>query len=96
MRHSLAFALAVGALFCASAAQAAVQITIDKSTQQMTVERDGRPLYQWPVSTGRPGFDTPSGRFKAFRMLGLAVERDLGAGQQADCGIQIPRSRETA
>jgi len=29
-------------------------------------------------------------------MLGLAVERDLGAGQQADCGIQIPRSRETA
>jgi len=68
MRHSLAFALAVGALFCASAAQAAVQITIDKSTQQMTVERDGRPLYQWPVSTGRPGFDTPSGKFKAFRM----------------------------
>jgi hypothetical protein len=69
MRHSFAFALAAaGALVCASGAQAAVQITIDKSTQQMTVERDGRPLYQWPVSTGRSGFDTPSGKFKAFRM----------------------------
>ena len=34
----------------------------------MTVERDGRALYQWPVSTGKAGFDTPSGKFKAFRM----------------------------
>jgi hypothetical protein len=68
MRHSLAFALTAGALLSASAAQAAVQITIDKSTQHMTVEKDGRALYQWPVSTGRPGFDTPSGKFKAFRM----------------------------
>src|ERR1043165_1813046 len=68
MRHSLAFALSLGALVCAPAAQAAVQITIDKSTQQMVVERDGRPLYHWPVSTGRAGFDTPSGKFKAFRM----------------------------
>ena len=68
MRHSLAFALTAGALVFASSAQAAVQITIDKSAQQMTVEKDGRPLYHWPVSTGRAGFDTPSGKFKAFRM----------------------------
>src|SRR3954467_7780123 len=68
MRHSLAFALTFGALLCASSAQAAVQITIDKSTQQMLVEKDGRAVYQWPVSTGRPGFDTPNGKFKAFRM----------------------------
>ena len=68
MRYSLAFALAAFALACAPAAQAAVQITIDKSAQLMTVERDGRALYQWPVSTGKAGFDTPSGKFKAFRM----------------------------
>jgi hypothetical protein len=68
MRHSLAFALTASALLFASAAQAAVQITIDKSTQHMTVEKDGRAVYQWPVSTGRPGFDTPNGKFKAFRM----------------------------
>ena len=68
MRHSLAYALFASALVCAPAAQAAVQITIDKSAQLMTVEKDGRALYQWPVSTGKAGFDTPSGKFKAFRM----------------------------
>jgi hypothetical protein len=67
-RFSLVFGLAASALTFAPAAQAAVQVTIDKSTQQMTVAKDGRPLYQWPVSTGRSGFDTPSGKFKAFRM----------------------------
>ena len=49
-------------------AKAAILVTVDKSTQQMTVALDGRPLYQWPVSTGRAGYDTPSGKFKAFRM----------------------------
>jgi hypothetical protein len=59
---------ALGALFPACA-DAAVTITIDKSIQQMTVEVDGRPLYQWPVSTGKGAqYDTPSGKFKAFRM----------------------------
>jgi len=61
-------ALIAGAVFISSAAQAAVLVTIDKSAQQMTVAVDGRPLYQWPVSTGRAGYDTPSGKFKAFRM----------------------------
>src|SRR5215471_17234895 len=67
-RHRLFAAVLVAALLSAASAQAAVLITIDKSIQQMTVEVDGRPLYQWPVSTGRAGFDTPSGKFKAFRM----------------------------
>jgi hypothetical protein len=67
--HRVAFAaLAICAGAFAPAAHAAVQITIDKSAQLMTVERDGRALYQWPVSTGRPGYDTPSGKYKAFRM----------------------------
>jgi hypothetical protein len=34
----------------------------------MTVSVDGRPLYTWPVSTGKAGYDTPNGKFKAFRM----------------------------
>src|SRR5258705_8387771 len=65
-RSFLFVALAAGLL--AAPAQAAVLVTIDKSAQQMTVEVDGRPLYQWPVSTGKGGYDTPSGKFKAFRM----------------------------
>ena len=64
----LRVALIAGALFVSSAAQAAVLVTIDKSIQQMTVAVDGRPLYQWPVSTGKAGYDTPNGKFKAFRM----------------------------
>ena len=64
----LQVALIAGAFFVSSAAQAAVLVTIDKSIQQMTVSVDGRPLYQWPVSTGKGGYDTPNGKFKAFRM----------------------------
>src|SRR6185503_3860881 len=68
-RHRFALAFAACAIIVAPAAQAAVLITIDKSIQQMTVAVDGRPLYQWPVSTGKGArYDTPSGKFKAFRM----------------------------
>src|SRR5256885_17102558 len=68
-RHSFALAFAACAFAFAPAAQAAVQVTIDKSIQQMTVEVDGRPLYHWPVSTGKGAqYDTPNGKFKAFRM----------------------------
>lgn len=62
------YVLAALALFFVSSADAAVLVTIDKSAQLMTVEQDGRPLYQWPVSTGKAGYDTPGGKFKAFRM----------------------------
>ena len=34
----------------------------------MTVAVDGSPRYIWPVSTGRPGYDTPNGSFKVNRM----------------------------
>ena len=34
----------------------------------MTVAVDGSQRYDWPVSTGRPGYDTPSGNFKPNRM----------------------------
>jgi L,D-transpeptidase catalytic domain len=34
----------------------------------MSVSLDGTARYVWPVSTGRPGYDTPNGIFKANRM----------------------------
>jgi L,D-transpeptidase catalytic domain len=52
----------------ASAARADILINIDKSTQHMTVAVDGSQRYDWPVSTGRPGYDTPDGNFKPNRM----------------------------
>jgi hypothetical protein len=56
------------ALPCASAARANIDIAIDKNTQQMSVAVDGAQRYTWPVSTGRPGYDTPNGTFKVNRM----------------------------
>jgi hypothetical protein len=51
-----------------SFARADIVIAIDKSTQQMSVAVDGSQRYVWPVSTGRPGYDTPNGNFKINRM----------------------------
>jgi L,D-transpeptidase-like protein len=56
------------ALPCASAAFANIDIAIDKNSQQMSVAVDGAQRYTWPVSTGRPGYDTPNGTFKVNRM----------------------------
>jgi lipoprotein-anchoring transpeptidase ErfK/SrfK len=49
-------------------ARAEIVIKVDKSVQRMTVARDGEALYNWPVSTGRRGYATPSGSYTAFRM----------------------------
>ena len=65
---SLAFLVATILVSNVAPARAAVLVTIDKSAQQMTVAKDGALLYRWPVSTGRAGRDTPSGRFRAFRL----------------------------
>ena len=45
-----------------------VLVTIDKSSQQMTVAVDGKERWAWPVSTGRIGYITPSGSFTPFRL----------------------------
>jgi uncharacterized protein (TIGR02246 family) len=48
--------------------KAIVQINIDKTKQQMTVFVDGVEAYQWPVSTGREGYSTPSETYIATSM----------------------------
>jgi hypothetical protein len=64
------FLIAVTALtlFAPGAVQAKVAITVDKDNQQMTVAVDGVERYRWPVSSGIPSYETPSGSFRAFRM----------------------------
>ncbi|MFZ1951384.1 MAG: L,D-transpeptidase [Pseudolabrys sp.] len=47
---------------------AAILVTIDKSRQKMTVFLDGVQKYEWPVSTGRAGYSTPSGNYTATSM----------------------------
>jgi lipoprotein-anchoring transpeptidase ErfK/SrfK len=53
-------------ILCGSAlapARADVVVQIDKSAQRMAVSVDGAMRYNWPVSTGRDGYGTPSGTF---------------------------------
>ena len=45
-----------------------VLISIDKTSQKMTVFMDGVEKYHWPVSTGRTGYSTPTGTFKPTSM----------------------------
>ena len=67
-RMGLLIAAAALAFLPAARASAALLISIDKTAQQMTVSIDDETLYTWPVSTGRRGYDTPSGTFTPFRM----------------------------
>jgi hypothetical protein len=66
--RSLFLAVTTLMLFAANAAQAKVFITVDKDAQMMTVAVDGVVRYHWPVSTGNPSYETPSGTFRTFRM----------------------------
>jgi L,D-transpeptidase catalytic domain len=63
-----ACAFAAAFVLPAAPASASILVTIDKSTQEMSVAVDGAQRYVWPVSTGRPGYDTPNGTFKPNRM----------------------------
>jgi lipoprotein-anchoring transpeptidase ErfK/SrfK len=49
-------------------AGSAVLINIDKTNQKMTVFLDGVEKYDWPVSTGKAGYSTPSGTYTATSM----------------------------
>jgi hypothetical protein len=52
----------------ATAAQAGIVVTVDKSAQRLTVEVNGVTRYQWPVSTARWGYRTPNGSYRPERL----------------------------
>jgi L,D-transpeptidase catalytic domain len=60
--------VAASVVMAMTTAKAGVLITIDKSAQSMGVSVDGVQRWNWPVSTGRRGYDTPSGSYRPFRM----------------------------
>lgn len=61
------FIMIAAMLAITTVAHAEVYITIDKSEQRMYVEAPGE-YYEWDVSTGRKGYNTPTGEFKPYRM----------------------------
>ena len=52
----------------ASPVSAEVAISVNKSTQQMSVSVDGVPRYRFTVSTGRAGYGTPNGTYHPQRL----------------------------
>jgi hypothetical protein len=60
--------VAVALALLAIPARADVSITISKASQQMAVSVDGGAPMVWPVSTGRDGYNTPTGSFRAIRL----------------------------
>jgi hypothetical protein len=49
-------------------AKAELLVTISKSQQRVAVVVDGAETYRWPVSSGRRGFETPTGSFHPTRL----------------------------
>jgi hypothetical protein len=49
-------------------AQAGIVVTVNKTTQRLTVEVDGATRYHWPVSTARWGYRTPNGTYTPQRL----------------------------
>jgi lipoprotein-anchoring transpeptidase ErfK/SrfK len=62
----IAFILLLGQ-FVASA-QARITIHVDIDTQRMRVTGNNGETYVWPVSSGREGFETPTGSFTVQRL----------------------------
>jgi lipoprotein-anchoring transpeptidase ErfK/SrfK len=53
-----------------------VEIVVNKISQKMTVKVDGTRAYVWPVSTGRRGYDTPTGTFQPYRMARVHFSKE--------------------
>jgi lipoprotein-anchoring transpeptidase ErfK/SrfK len=67
LRAAAAAILGLAAL-ATTPANADVRVNISKSSQSMHVYVDGQLAYVWPVSTGRRGYGTPSGSYRAQRL----------------------------
>ena len=59
--------LLIALLLTTTPAFAETDIVIDKRTQTMTVDSD-EGQYEWPVSTARKGYSTPSGYFYPYSL----------------------------
>jgi hypothetical protein len=80
MRHSaryFGFALTlVCGLFAANrAAEAAVRISIDLSSQRMHVTNSAGQSMTWAVSTARSGYSTPRGSFRPYSLQRMHYSR---------------------
>ncbi|MGV7034413.1 L,D-transpeptidase [Methylobacterium symbioticum] len=76
MRPLAALLLALPLLTALTPARADVLIRVDKDTQRLRVSVDGRPRYDWAVSTGTARYDTPNGTYRPLRMARTHFSRE--------------------
>ena len=57
-------AVAAGLFIATTSAQAAVSVRIDLSSQRMHVSNGKGESYNWAISSGRSGFNTPRGSYR--------------------------------
>ena len=63
------FLILLAALACSAApALAKVGIRVDLGRQRITIVKNNEPPIVWKISSGRPGYETPTGRFIMQRM----------------------------
>jgi len=67
-RFAIAAAAIAALLGGMTVAQASILITVNKSTQRLSVAVDGKSRYVWPVSTARRGYATPNGSYRPERL----------------------------
>jgi hypothetical protein len=72
-------AAALSALPLGQTAYAELLIKVDKSAQRMSVSVNGEQLYNWPVTTGGSGYDTPGGTssHSAWRSTTIATSTTM-------------------
>ena len=71
----LGIAALFAALFITPAYAETVSITIDVSDQLMYVQTDEGYNEVYPVSTGRKGYNTPTGEFQPYRLARMHYSR---------------------
>jgi lipoprotein-anchoring transpeptidase ErfK/SrfK len=68
VRRVLGLCVAAFMALAPVAAQAGVEVDVDLGSQSMDVYVNGQLRHSWNVSTGRSGYDTPSGTYRVKRM----------------------------
>ena len=67
-RMATVICTALALVVCEPLAQAKVNIDIDLSSQTMRVAADTGETYVWPISSGKAGHLTPTGRYRPQRL----------------------------
>jgi lipoprotein-anchoring transpeptidase ErfK/SrfK len=69
-------------------------VTASTATHRLQLYRDGRLLHNWPISTGKPGDDTPNGTYLTIEKASPVRMRpaDIAPGQPGYYDLLVPWS----